>query len=167
VKGDRAAFLLLLIVCTNYCCVSAFAGYWGVDTLSNDGAFDFLRAVEQGGGIGQIRRALADALSARTYLDDEQAARGLAAAELVAGLIGNPSQTLPDSGKKWAAAHAKDVDSDLIKVAVEVVHRVANGSEVRELMEEDNPRYLNEWESSVKNLEMRLTIAHIDQKDID
>lgn len=148
---------LPIAFCTALLCSSlASAGRWGADTLANDDALDLLAQVVPNGGAESIRSALDAALAAASPLDDERASRALAAAELVAAMVGKPSSNLPARGKEWAALHSKDANKDLVQSAVKAVDRIVRDSETLELMHEGGAKDLQEWQASVTNLQARL-----------
>jgi hypothetical protein len=115
---------------------------------------DFLAQVVPNGSADEIHRALEDALA--SPVDDERGSRALAAAELVAAMVGNPSRNLPPSCKEWAALHSTDANRDLVQLAVKVIDRIVADSETQELMQEGGAKYLEEWRVSVTNLQARL-----------
>ena len=78
-----------VVLCSNL----AAAGRWAANTLSNDDALDFLAQVVPNGSVDAIQHALEAAVV--SPVDDERASQALAAAELVAAMVGNPSGVLP------------------------------------------------------------------------
>jgi hypothetical protein len=152
--------LRLIIVVMFYSAICyfgpAFAGHWGAETIANDGASDFLEEIIQGSSTEPIRSALTGALAARSYLDDEQSSRALAAAELAAAMVGNPSRILPAPCKKWATLHSKGADTNLIQAAIKAVERISEDSETRDLMQEGGENNLREWQANIADLQARL-----------
>lgn len=91
-------------VCRRFCAAFlcsnlASAGRWA---LSNDGASDLLVQIVPGGGVDAVGGALDAAMPPISPIDDEQAARALAAAELVAAMVGRPSRNLSAPYREWA-----------------------------------------------------------------
>ncbi|WP_027578816.1 DUF4259 domain-containing protein [Bradyrhizobium sp. Ai1a-2] len=138
------------------CSGPASAGVWAADTLSNDAALDLLDQIVPNGSVELIRSALDAALTSGSPVNDEQATRALAAAEIVAAMMGSPSRHLSAPCKEWAALHSKDANRDLIELAVKAVDRVGKDSETQELMQEDGAKNLQEWQVSVTDLKSRL-----------
>jgi len=132
------------------------AGGWAADTLSNDDASDFFAQIAADGGVELIHSALDAALTHVSPVDDERASRALAAAEMVAAMMGNPSPNLVTPCKEWAALHSKAADQDLIWLAVRAVDRVVEDSEAKELIQEGGAKNLLDWQMSVTNLKARL-----------
>src|SRR6266496_2605600 len=135
-------FAVPIAFCAIFLCSNpASAGGWAADTLSNDNASDLLGQIPNG-GVEVIRRALDAALNPASPVSDERASRALAAAEVVAAMVGNPSRYLPTPCKEWAVIHSKDANRDLIESAVRAVDRVVKDSETQELMQEGGVKNL-------------------------
>ena len=132
------------------------AGGWAAGTLSNDNASDLLVQIVPSGSVNDIRSALDAALTSVSPVSDERASRALAAAEMVAAMVGNPSRDLPAPCKAWAVLHSTDANRNLIESAVRAVDRVVENSETQELMQEGNAKNLRDWQVSVTNLKARL-----------
>jgi len=151
-----SGFAVPIAFCAVFLCSDpASAGGWAADTLSNDDASDLLGQIPNG-GVEAIRSALDAALNPVSPVSDERASRALAAAEMVAAMVGNPSRYLPAPCKEWAVLHSKDANRDLIESAVRAVDRVVKGSETQELMQEGGAKNLHDWQVSVTNLQARL-----------
>jgi hypothetical protein len=152
-----SCFALPIAFCAGLLCSDPVsAGGWAADTLSNDDASDLLGQIVPNGGVAAIRGALDAALSPVSPVNDERASRALAAAEIVAAMVGNPSRYLPPPCKEWAMLHSKDANRNLVLSAVRAVDRIVKDSETRELMQEGSAKNLQEWQASVKNLQARL-----------
>jgi hypothetical protein len=139
------------------CSDPASAGGWAADTFSNDIASDFLGQIVPNGGVETtIGGALDAVLLSVSTINDERASRALAAAEMVAAMVGNPSRHLPAPCKEWAKLHSKDANQDLVQSAVRAIDRVAKDSETQELMQEGGAKNLQDWQLSVTDLRGRL-----------
>lgn len=150
-------FIIIVMFCSVLCYFGrAVAGHWGADTIANDGASDFLGEIIQSSSTEPIRTALNSVSTARSYLDDEQSSRALAAAELAAAMVGYPSRMLPAPCKEWATLHSKGADSSLIQAAIKAVERIAENSETRDLIQEGGERNLREWQANIAGLRARL-----------
>ncbi|MCA1453124.1 DUF4259 domain-containing protein [Bradyrhizobium sp. BRP22] len=95
-------------------------------------------------------------MTPQSPLNDESASRALAAAEIVAAMMGSPSRHLSASCKEWAARRSRDANRDLTELAVRAVDRVGNDSETQELMQEGEGRSLQDWQASVADLKAQL-----------
>jgi hypothetical protein len=155
--GGRRRFAVPIAFCAVLLCSDPVsAGGWAADTLSNDDASDLLGQIVSSSSLEAIRSALEAALTSASPVNDERALRALAAAEMVAAMIGNPSRYLPAPCKEWAVLHAKGANRDLVQLAVRAVDRVVKDSEIQELMHEGGAKNLQEWQLSVTNLQARL-----------
>jgi hypothetical protein len=151
-----SGFAVPIAFCAVFLCSDpASAGGWAADTLSNDDASDLLGQIPNG-GVEAIRSALDAALTPVSPVNDERASRALAAAEMVAAMVGKPSRNLPAPCKEWAVLHSKDANRDLIESAVSAVDRVVKDSEMQELIQEGGAKNLHDWQVSVTNLQARL-----------
>jgi hypothetical protein len=157
-SGTRwlSGFAVQIAFCAVFLCSPpALASGWAADTLSNDDAADLLGQIPDG-GVEAICSALDAALTPASPVSDERASRALAAAEMVAAMVGNPSRYLPAPCKAWAMLHSKDANRNLIESAVRAVDRVVKNSETQELMQEGGAKNLQDWQVSVTNLKARL-----------
>jgi hypothetical protein len=155
--GWLNGFVVPFALCAVFLCSDpALAGGWAADTLSNDNASDLLGQIVTNGGVEAIRSALDATLIAASPVNDEIASRALAAAEMVAAMVGNPSRYLPTSCKEWAALHSKDANGYLIESAIRAIDRVVKDSEMLELMKEGGAKNLQDWQASATNLQARL-----------
>jgi hypothetical protein len=129
-------------------------GAWGHGSFENDTASDWLYDLQ--GDPSLLSRALeavADA-DADAYLDVDDCAPALAAAELVAAAQGRGEDRLSDSAQEWLGAHRGEAALDL-GLAHRAVTRAFERSELRELWDENGPD--NEWHADVRELLRRLS----------
>ena len=94
-------------------------GAWGSGVFENDTGCDFATTVAEGGGIPALTQALDRVLSSKDdYLEAPDAEEALAAAEIVARLIGN-------SGKETAYTASIDswIKSAQVKASGELVEK--------------------------------------------
>ncbi|HWI56735.1 MAG TPA: DUF4259 domain-containing protein [Bacillota bacterium] len=87
------------------------------------------------------------------WLKAQDAARALAAAEIVSAWLGHAPAKLPDGIADWLEQHSGSFPSDLITLAREAVRIVKTNSELKNLYEEDGT---TEWREGVEDLERRL-----------
>jgi hypothetical protein len=131
-------------------------GAWGCDSFGNDDAMDWVIDLEDADDLAPVRDAFAAAPPAGEYLEAPIASVGLAAAEVVAALRGRPAAELPEEVTAWVAAHAAPPDSALLARAREMVARVAESSELRELWDEAKSQDREAWLAGVADLGARL-----------
>jgi hypothetical protein len=131
---------------------------WLINPLESDDAADWIAELIKTTDLSLIDNTLSHILVGHDYLEAPDAAKGIAAAETVATLLGKP--TSGDSEFRellgWAANVNLRPNSNLIEKARSVVERVlADSSELRELWEETDDFEI--WESAVLDLRARLT----------
>jgi hypothetical protein len=134
-------------------------GAWGVGVFENDDASDWVYELEQSNDLSVVQLALAD-VAANTAEDGPQtvdAAAALAAAEVVASLLGRPGDGVPDDVAKWVAAVAQPVPADLRQLARAAVRKVLAASELKDLFEESGVETSEEWEAQGEDLLTRLS----------
>ncbi len=129
-------------------------GAWGYGNFENDDAMDFVGDLETTTGTGHLSTILYAISDDRSeYVEAPESSSAIAAAEVVAALIGNPHPELPEEVSRWVAQQSGSYDN-LAREAVRAVGRIAESSELRELWEEadDFPR----WQESIVDLIARL-----------
>jgi Domain of unknown function (DUF4259) len=129
-------------------------GAWGLGPFENDDAMDFiadLETTEGTGHLGTIFSTIPDEID--SYVEAPEAAAAIAAAEVVAALLGRANPQQPPEVTQWVARQA-GVDSSLFREALRAVRRIQERSELRELWEEGAD--LPQWEASVSDLVARL-----------
>jgi hypothetical protein len=100
------------------------------------------------------------ALEAVTDLDEAddlelpQCGAAIAAAEVVAALIGNAGEELPEDAADWAEEHREAYVPELGEIALGALARIKTNSEMLESWEDDAGR--QEWLKAVEDLERRL-----------
>jgi Domain of unknown function (DUF4259) len=132
-------------------------GTWGPGVFENDAASDFASDVINGGGVPALARAIDRVLALKSnYLEAPDSQEGLAAAEVIARLSGNPGQQAGDTASidAWVRGQAK-VPDELIKKAKRSVTRIlTEPSELLELwMDSDE---FDDWKRSMEELAQRL-----------
>ena len=78
---------------------------------------------------------------------------GLAAAEVIAALLGKPTAKLPDEVASWVAGKRRP-DSALVKTAQRVVQRILKDSDLKDLWAESSDSA--KWQQEVEGLLGRL-----------
>ncbi len=132
-------------------------GAWGWGPFENDDASDWVYELEEAEGPAVLLDAFeAVADDKDDYVDADVAARAIAAAEVVAALLGRPGDDLPEEAEAWVDDHLDDdVEPELVSEAVRAVRRVKSNSELQELWEDSDDA--DDWKKSLDDLVKRLT----------
>ncbi|RYD66813.1 MAG: DUF4259 domain-containing protein, partial [Verrucomicrobiaceae bacterium] len=96
-------------------------GSWGVLPFENDDALDWVWELEDAENFAVLELALEDVASAEAedYIEAPQAEEALAAAEVVAALLGKPLDDLPEPVDAFLEQiRGKKPNADLISLAV-------------------------------------------------
>ena len=131
-------------------------GCWGIGTFENDHAADWVWSLEESDGLAVVERALG-APSRGGYLEAPEACEALAAAEVVAALLGHPAADLSVEVARWVAEH-RGLDARPVRDAALTHVRAVLGenSELRELWEENEADFPF-WKATVEALIARLS----------
>lgn len=127
-------------------------GMWGWGTFENDDAQDWASEFAR----APSRRALSKAFDRSrraAYIEVDQAAASLAAAEVMTAMLGKPSPALPSELATWAAANPLQPtvpEFELCAEAVDAIRRIEEGSEMKELVEESGG--IEEWTRVIEEL---------------
>ncbi len=127
-------------------------GAWGPGSFDNDDALDWLAELTEGSSLGPVNTAFALVQEA-DYLEAPDASAAVAAAEIVAALMGRPPADLPEEAAEWVQAHPATPGATLVTRARGSVIRVREDSELKELWEEGDA---GEWHASMDELAARL-----------
>jgi hypothetical protein len=130
-------------------------GAWGNEPFENDDALDFVGDLQTTTGTGHLSRVFSLIADDGTeYVEAPISSAAIAAAEVVAALLGHPNPELPEEVTTWVAQQSGS-HSDLASEALRAVGRIVDRSELRELWEEaadDFPA----WKNSIDDLTGRL-----------
>ncbi|RJF71218.1 DUF4259 domain-containing protein [Deinococcus cavernae] len=129
---------------------------WNFGSFDNDSARDFTVEVVQDGGVA-LREAFEVVLDPdMDYVEVEEGARALAAAEILAAVLTGDTQHLTDAGlRHWVQNADKTSLSDLRALAAEALNRVlAPDSELPEQWEDTADS--GAWLSDVQRLRSTL-----------
>jgi hypothetical protein len=128
-------------------------GAWGVSPFENDNALDWVWNLEE----AEDATVLSDALDAVASADDivEDCEEAIAAAEVVAALLGRPLAELPDEVIAFVKAHGtKKPSTKLVNLAATVVRRIAIASDLKNRWDESESA--KEWQKTMSDLLKRL-----------
>ena len=136
-------------------------GTWGAGSFDNDAASDWAAELADGGDLELVRATLETAARCPLdeYLESDEGAEALAAAEVVAAAMGRPVRSIEmgtagPHAVAWGRAHAAAAKQDVVDLALEAVDRVdAAQSELQELWSDAEDA---EWFSEVEDLRNRL-----------
>ncbi len=134
-------------------------GCWGIGTFDNDDAMDWACDLSEGTGFRPVDRVLLAPCNVE-YLGAPEAWEALAAAEVVAALLGHPASDLPVDVARWVAEH-RWIDARPYREVALAHVRAALGdhSELRELWAE-NEKDFPFWKATVEALIARLSSAY-------
>ena len=135
-------------------------GAWAEGAFDNDDAADWalqFDGADQASGLRLIEDALKRAAEPGTddYLEIDDGARAVAAAELVAHIAGQPVRETPynEDALRWAARVSPPALPSLVDLALRGVARVAGpGSELAQLWDDAGPS----WRTSIAELTGKL-----------
>jgi hypothetical protein len=129
---------------------------WGSGSFDNEDASSWLSQLPQL-TVDDLKTLLSRADN-NDYLEAPESGEIIAAAEVVAALVGSPNATLPRQITDWVAAKSNSkTAATLSYLAVRAVHRVRTNSELKDLwLQADG---LNEWSANLRDLEERLAAA--------
>ncbi|WP_277985708.1 DUF4259 domain-containing protein [Loktanella sp. IMCC34160] len=104
-------------------------GAWGIETLENDSAMDFVADYEQF-GVSALVRAIAEIRREASggYVEVDGGAAALVVGEVVAAAFGAPSDAVGEFDANRLATHAADVRKhpELVVAAIEAI-KLSNG----------------------------------------
>jgi hypothetical protein len=129
-------------------------GASGAGAFDNDDAMDFLAELPSR-GTAALQEALTEvvALGPDDYLEAPEASRAVAAAELVAAMLGAAAVDLPQEAAEWLA-DAQAPDPSLQASAVAALERVVSNSELAELWEDSGD---DAWRTQQADLMQRVS----------
>ena len=136
---------------------SALAGAWDMGPFDNDDALDWVYELEASNDLSAVKAALSAAANQGAYIEAPTGSAAVAAAEVVAALLGRASPQLPPEVTSWVDGRTLAKDDALVELARTAIARVqdSTNSELAELWSE-SPELLSEWRSSLSDLDGRL-----------
>lgn len=136
-------------------------GAWGFGALENDDACDYADDIAAGGDLSGVERTFDKTLGVQSeYLEAPDGAETLAAAEIIARLLGRPGADSPrlEPLDEWIEKKKLAPTPQLVDKAKRAVERVVSEpSELMELWFDSND--FEAWKSSVEDLSRRLRAA--------
>ena len=136
-------------------------GSWDTTAFANDTAADWLAELVDSAGWEMIDEALSAVLATGDdFLEAQPGEEGLAAAEVVAWINGQPGNSAEDTDalEEWIDEQEFEADSSRARRARKVVDRIFNApSELLEQWEEEGE--FEEWRKELASLKDRLAGA--------
>jgi hypothetical protein len=133
-------------------------GAWGTGIFENDAASDFATSVAESEGLKVLEQALDRVLASEgNYLEAPDAEEGLAAAEIVARLMGRSGIRTPDTAPidAWVERMASAPSEELVEKARRSITRIlTEPSEILELWQESDDYAA--WRRAVEDVAERL-----------
>ena len=127
-------------------------GTWDYRNFDNDDAADFAESFRLNPNEAVLYEALATAAEADETLELPEAAEALAAAEIVAAILGHPAPDfLPGL---TLAINGMDIDDDLAELATDAVQAVLRSSELQQEWAESEQ--YEQWQQHQQDLLARL-----------
>lgn len=129
-------------------------GAWGPGSFDNDDACDWVGELESVDDYSVIL----DALEAVTdesadYLEAPDCSMAVAAAEIVAALLGDPPGRMPSTAASWVEGRARPSE-EIIEAARRAITLIKESSELRDLWEDSDDG--TSWSDAIEDLEARL-----------
>jgi len=128
-------------------------GTWGALPFENDNASDWVWNLEE----AEDTSVLTDALEAVADAEEieEESEEAVAAAEVVAAMLGKPLAELPGEVEAFAKRQGpKKPAPGLVALAIKAVKRISKESDLKERWKEADGE--EEWQDSLKDLLKRL-----------
>jgi hypothetical protein len=128
-------------------------GTWGTGSFDSDQALDWVGDLTESGDVSKLTQTVEAVVDEEpdVYLDAGTCVEAIAAAEVVAALLGRPGD-LPEEVADWVSDHSS-VDVGQLRqrcvVAIDIV--LGDRSELRELWEDDE-----QWKRAIADLRERL-----------
>lgn len=129
-------------------------GAWGHRSFENDAAADWVAELEESADLSAVDAALGVVVGADDeYLESPDCCNALAAAEVVAALLGHPAADLPAAVSSWGKGKPHPAPAMVQKTKSAIDFILAN-SELRDLWAESDD--FDHWVTSVNELRVRL-----------
>lgn len=130
-------------------------GTWNTGSFDNDDALDWLYELEEAVDLEILEDAFETIFDQQDGMPDgPDCMIALAAAEVVACLLGNPDENVPDEVVSWVKNRPEPED-DLIKQARGAIRIILRNSELKQLWSETDD--YAEWMAVSEALLARLT----------
>ncbi|MEJ2756903.1 MAG: DUF4259 domain-containing protein [Anaerolineales bacterium] len=129
-------------------------GAWGTGSFENDDALDWVFELEDARNFQILADAFETILDQKDeYLEAPDCSIAICAAEVTAGLLGNPADDLPEEVMEWMEGQP-DPSEVLLKLAKNALNAILKKSELKELWQETDD--YDEWREIVLDIRDRL-----------
>lgn len=129
-------------------------GAWGVGSFENDDAIDWVIELEDAKGFQFLADAFEIVLDQKDDLPEApDCSVAICAAEVTAGLLGNPSDDLSEEVLEWMEGQP-DPSSALLSLATNALNVILKRSELKSLWQKTDD--YDEWRELVLDLRDRL-----------
>lgn len=125
---------------------------WGYGAFENDAGSDLVHDLKQAKGTKLLKDTFASVAPGGWDSDDCQSA--VAAAEIVAAMLGAPPKDLPKEASAWVQRQGQPPAEPLVAQARDIVRGVMAKSELREIWDESGNA--GPWLDAMKDLQRRL-----------
>jgi rubrerythrin len=129
---------------------------WDYHNFDNDSAADFAEDFRKRPNEAVLYEALATAAEEEGVIEAAEASQALAAAELVAAIIGKPAADMPVGLLPAVTQLDADGNEDLQELAYDAVEAVLNNSELQETWAKSED--YDSWQQLQQNLLERLKL---------
>lgn len=131
-------------------------GVWGTGVFDNDDALDWVYDLADAGKLAQVSSALDVVVrDSNNHPEISDCRIGLAAAEIIAAMHGDPSPELPEEAEEWIGDEILENDSLRAK-AENAVKVILSDSELKDKWEKSANYDL--WKATIRDLLKRLEI---------
>ena len=130
-------------------------GAWNNTNLGNDTAMDWIEGLQRQKDLSGIRDTLEYQIHNVSHFFEDFAREALAAAEILAALVGRPCQDIPDEAEKFIRRmKGASVKSSLIKTAVTAINVILEKDLLRDCHRSEQDH--REWRDVTEHLKERL-----------
>jgi len=146
-----------LILAISFLGQNALAGAWDMGSFDNDDALDWVYELESTSDLSAIITALTAVANNDSYIQAPTGSAAVAAAEVVAALLGNAHPQLPPEVVAWVDGRSLSKDNELVGLAKKAIAAVQHPtkSELAQLWGESG-EYLADWKAGLSDLDQRL-----------
>lgn len=132
-------------------------GTWDTGPFENDNAMDWVGNLTESKDMSAIESAL-DAVNEceDEFIEAPDCETALAAAEVVAALLGKACDTIPQEVAGWVKGKSKPNDALVRKARNAVAEIGTDRSELLDLYKEAEPEHLQKWLRSIEEVKQRL-----------
>lgn len=130
-------------------------GTWDVGGFDNDDALDWVYELKEESDFTILADAFENITGQKGNLEAPDCAVAISAAEVVAALLGNPADDLPDEVIEWVE-EMPDPSEALVKMALSAVKVILDDSEMKDTWEDSD--HYDEWQENIQDLQSRLSL---------